>query len=182
MNALFVLLSSEAAGSDGSGWHPMKFDPGTLIWTWAVFGVVVFVISKVAWKPLIAALEARETKIEDGISKAERAEAEAKRAAAETEAKLKEAYVKADQIVEETRARGEKLAKELEVDARGQAEKLLTRARDEIALAKQQAVEEIRVQAVDLALEAASSVLGRAVNQDDHRRLASAAIEQMKRG
>ncbi|MSR47499.1 MAG: ATP synthase F0 subunit B [Planctomycetes bacterium] len=163
-------------------WHPLKFDPGTLFWTWAVFGVVVFVISKFAWKPLIAALEAREKKIEDGILKAERAEAEAKRAAAETEAKLREAFVKADQIVEETRARGEKLAKELESEARSAADKVLQRAREEITLAKQQAVEEMRVLAVDLALEAASSVVGRAMNQDDHRRLAGAAIDQMKRG
>lgn len=163
-------------------WDPLKFDPGTLFWTWAVFGLVVFVISKFAWGPLIAALEAREKKIEEGLSKAERAEAEAKRAAAETEARLKEAYTKADRIVEETRARGEKLAKELEGEARAAADKVLQRAREEIALAKQQAVEEMRVQAVDLALEAASSVLGRSVNQDDNRRLASAAIEQMKRG
>lgn len=163
-------------------WHPLKFDPGTLFWTWAVFGVVVFVLSKVAWKPLIAALEAREKKIEDGLSKAERAEAEAKKAAAETDAKLQEAYAKADRIVADTRARGEQLAKELEVDARSQAEKLLQRARDEIALAKQQAVEEMRVQAVDLAIEAAGAVLGRSVGGDDQRRLAQQAIEQMRRG
>lgn len=163
-------------------WHPLKFDPGTLIWTWAVFGAVVFILSKFAWKPLITALEGREKKIEDGVLKAERAEAEAKRAAAETEARLREAFVKADLIVAETRARGETLAKELESEARAGAEKLLQRAREEITLAKQQAVEEMRVQAVDLALEAASSVLGRAVDQDDHRRLAGAAIDQMKRG
>lgn len=163
-------------------WDPLKFDPGTLFWTWAVFGLVVFVMAKFAWRPLVASLEAREKKIEDGLAKAERAETEAKRAAAETESKLKEAYAKADRIVEETRSRGEQLAKELEADARGQAEKLLARARDEITLAKDQAVEEMRVQAVDLAIEAASAVLGRSVNQDDQRRLAAASIEQMKRG
>lgn len=162
-------------------WHPLKYDPGTLFWTWAVFGLVAFVLSKVAWRPLIAALEAREKKVEEGLGKAEHAEAEAKRAAAETEAKLREAYAKADRIVEETRARGEKLAKELEADARSQADKLLQRAREEIALAKQQAVEEMRVQAVDLAIEAAGTVLGRAVGQDDNRRLASEAIGLMKR-
>ncbi len=162
-------------------WDPLKYDPGTLIWTWVVFGVVVFILSKVAWGPLIRALEAREKAIEDGVSKAERAEAEAKRAAAETEAKLKEAFVKADQIVEETRARGEKLGKELEAEARAQADRLLARAREEITLATQQAVEEMRVQAVDLALDVAGTVLGRNVGQDDNRRLAREAIDLMKR-
>ncbi len=163
-------------------WDPLKYDPGTLFWTWAVFGLVAFILSKVAWRPLIAALETREKKIEEGLGKAERAEVEARRAAAETDAKLKEAYIKADRIVEETRARGEKLSKELEADARAQADKLLVRAREEIALAKQQAMEEMRVLAVDLSIEAAGTVLGRNVGQDDNRRLASEAIALMKRG
>jgi F-type H+-transporting ATPase subunit b len=173
MNVSSLVLLSE--------WDPLKYDPGTLIWTWAVFGVVVFVLAKFAWNPILKSLETREKKMEEGLQRAERAELEAKRAAAETEQKLKDAYAKADRIVEETRARGEKLSRELEAEARAGAEKLLARAREEIALAKDQAVEEMRAQAVDLALEAAGTVLGRAVDQDDNRRLARQAVDLMKR-
>ena len=171
----------ENAASTLLTWNPLEFDPGTLFWTWAVFGGVVFVLAKFVWGPLVKALEAREKKMEDGLLKAERAEAEAKRAAAEAEKKLQEAFVKADQIVEQTRARGEQLAKELEAQARGESEKLLQKARDEITQAKQQAVEELRTQAVDLALEAAGSVLNRNLNQEDNKRLAREAIDLMKR-
>ena len=174
MNASALVLLTE--------WDPLQYDPGTLVWTWAVFGVVVFVLAKFAWNPLLKSLETREKKMEEGLQRAERAELEAKRAAAETEAKLKEAYAKADRIVEETRARGEKLSKELEAEARSGADKLLARAREEIALAKDQAVEEMRAQAVDLALEAAGTVLGKSMDQDDHRRLARQAVDLMKRG
>jgi F-type H+-transporting ATPase subunit b len=163
-------------------WDPLHFDPGTLFWTWMVFGVVVFILAKFAWNPIVKALEAREKKVEEGLHRAERAEAEAKRAAAETEAKLREAYVKADKIVEETRARGEKLGKELEAGARANAEQLVQRARDEISQAKVQALEELRVQAVDLALDVASTVLERNLNQDDNKKLAREAIELMSRG
>ncbi len=163
-------------------WSPFHFDPGTLFWTWVVFAVVVFILAKTAWKPLLKALEERERKMEEGLKRAERAETEARRAAAETEARLQEAYAKADQIVEETRVRGEKLAKELAAEARAQADKLVGRARDEIALAKSQAVEELRVQAVDLALEVAGTVLQRNLNQDDNQRLARQAIDLMQKG
>jgi F-type H+-transporting ATPase subunit b len=163
-------------------WDPLHFDPGTLVWTWAVFGVVVFVLAKFAWNPLVAALEAREKKMEEGILKAERAEAAARRTAAEMDEKLKDAYAKAEKIVEETRARGEQLGKELETQARAQADKLITQAREEIDLAKAQAAEELRTQAVDLALEAAATVLRRNVSQDDNRRLAREAIDLMQRG
>jgi F-type H+-transporting ATPase subunit b len=162
-------------------WSPFHFDPGALFWTWVVFAAVVFILAKAAWKPLLASLEQREQKMKEGVERAERAEAEAKRAAAETETKLREAYAKADRIVEETRARGEKLAKELEADAHAQAEKLLTRAREEIDLAKSQAVEELRVQAVDLALEVAGSVLNRSLTGEDQRRLAREAVDLIGR-
>jgi len=163
-------------------WSPFHFDPGSLFWTWVVFAAVVFILAKTAWRPLLQALEAREKRVEDGLKRAERAEAEAKRAAAETEAKLKEAYAKADRIVEETRARGEQLGKELEAQARTQADKLLQQARAEISLAKSQAAEELRVQAVELALDVAGTVLQRNLGQDDNRRLAREAVDLMKKG
>lgn len=163
-------------------WSPLDFDPGALIWTWLVFAAVVFILAKFAWGPLVKQLEAREKKMADGLERAERAEAEAKRAAAETEKRLGEAYAKADKIVEETRSRGEKLAKELEAQARATADGMVSRAREEIALAKGQALEELRTQAVDLALEVAGTVLDRNLNQDDNKRLAKQAVDLMKPG
>jgi F-type H+-transporting ATPase subunit b len=163
-------------------WNPLEFDPGALVWTWAVFLLVTFILAKTAWGPLIRSLEERQKRMEEGLSRAERAELEAKKAAAETEKRLSEAYVKADQIVAETRARGEKLAKELEAEARATADGLVTRAREEITLAKSQALEELRTQAVDLALEVAGTVLDRNLNQDDNRRLAKQAVDLMKPG
>lgn len=163
-------------------WSPLDFDPGALIWTWIVFAAVVFILAKFAWGPLVKQLEAREQKMADGLARAERAEAEAKRAAAETERHLNDAYAKADRIVEETRARGEKLAKDLEAQARATADGMVARAREEISLAKSQALEELRTEAVDLALEVAGTVLDRNLNQDDNRRLAKQAVDLMKPG
>ena len=178
----FPASLSSAAEEAGGKWSPLQVDPGALLWTWSVFGGVVFILAKFAWGPLVKLLEEREKKMADGLKQAERAEAEAKKAAADTEAKLKDAYAKADQIVEETRARSETLRKELEAQARGEADKLLQRAREEIALAQSQAVEELRVQAVDLALEVAGTVLNRNLTQDDNRRLAREAIDLMDSG
>lgn len=161
-------------------WTPLTYDPGTLIWTWVVFGAVVFLLAKFAWRPLITALEAREKKVADGLEEADRARAEAARISADFEKQVKEARAEAHRIAEQARASAEKLAAEIKVQARDEAERMIERARSEISLAQRQAMEDIRVMAVDLAIEAAGTVLQKSVDKEDNRRIAASVIESLQ--
>ncbi len=161
-------------------WSPLDFDPGTLFWTWIVFSVVVFIVGKAIWKPLLGALEKRETQVAEGLQEAARAREEAARISQEFDAKVKQAQVEAQRIAEEARANAENLGARLESEARERAEKLIERAREEVALAQRQALEEVRTQAVDLAIEAAGAVLKKNVDGEDNRKIASNVIKMVK--
>jgi F-type H+-transporting ATPase subunit b len=165
----------------GDGWSPLSFDPGVLIWTWVVFTFVVFILAKTTWRPLLDALERRENKVAEGLKEAEEAREEARRIAEEFEAKVKAAHVEAQRIADESRASAERLSAELEGEAKERAEQLVDRAKDEINLARRQALEEIRERAVDLAISAAGAVLEKNVDEEDNRRLAANVIQMVSK-
>ena len=162
-------------------WSPLDFDPGTMVWTWVVFGVVVFILAKAAWNPLLDALEKREKQVADGLREAEAARAEAKRLAEDFDAKVKQSHIEAQRIAEEARNAAERMGQELEDAARARAEALISRARDEVALAQRQALEEVREHAVDLAIQAAGAVVSKNLDEDDNRKMAGNVIKMVKK-
>ncbi len=163
-------------------WSPLEFDPGTLFWTWVVFGMVCLILGKFVWKPLIQALEDRERKIQGGLEEAENAREEARKLRVGFEAQVKEARAESRRMADEARVNAGRLAETIEAGARANAEQLVQNARQEITLAKRQAQEELRQTAVDLAIEAASAVLQRNVGGEDNRRIASEVIGSIKGG
>ena len=163
------------------GWSPITFDPGITVWSWVVFGIVAFILAKMAWNPLLAAMERRENQVRDGLEEAELARQEARRITEEFDAKVKAAQADAQRMAEDARQNAEKLAADIETEARERAERLLERAREEISVAQRQAVDEVRQQAVDLSIEAAKAVLKRSVDDEDNRKLASKVIQMVRK-
>ena len=172
-------LASEATEAAGEAAHePNLFsgDLGNMIWTLVVFALVVFVLGKFAWKPILKGLQAREDFIRTSLEEAKADRDKAEDALQGIDAKLQEARTQASGIVEEGRRDADVVRQRIEAEAREESDKMVARAKREIDLATQGAVKEIYAKAETLAIEAATAVIGREVSAEDHQRLIQDAI------
>ncbi len=157
----------------------VKFDPGLMIWTWVTFFIVLSVLATKAWRPMINALEQREQRIREALSKAEKAREESEALNEKVEAQLQVSRKEAQQILADARTAAEKLRAELEADAHKKAKSLLTSAQEQINAEKERALREIRSTVVDLSVSIAGKLIERNISSDDNRRLAEESISQI---
>ncbi len=151
---------------------------GTLIAQLLIFLVMLGVLYRFAWGPLLGILNQRRARIAQGVEATERAMAELAAAEKERQAKLEEARREAQAILDRIAKQGEDLRKELEAKAREQAEALTARARAEIQQERQKAVQDLRSQVADLAVLAAGRIIGESLDLKKHRELIERAIEE----
>jgi F-type H+-transporting ATPase subunit b len=180
--------SDHAAGGHGNAAHgegedTALVDPKILdlaLWTVVVFLVLMFVLSKFAWKPMLAGLQKREENIRSALAAAEAAREEAKQIQASLQKQLANAHDQVRQILDEGRKDAEQL-RETEL-ARTQSEIRAERERlhREIEMQTAQAVQHIWSQAADLATLASAKALGKGITEDGHRRLIDEALAEIK--
>lgn len=179
----FLLAAGEGAGAEAHGEKGFELvgpDLETLIWLWVIFAILFLILRKFAWKPLLAAVEAREKRIADSLAKAEEIQKAAADIAARQEAALAEAQVKAKAVLDDARAQAEDYRKRELERAKVDADAFLDRARKEISLEEARARDSLRREVVDLTLEIASKVLERTVTADDDRRLADRLVGEVQ--
>jgi F-type H+-transporting ATPase subunit b len=150
---------------------------GTLVAELIIFLVTLGILYRLAWGPVLNALEARRKRIQEGVEATERAKQELEAAEREHQATLEEARREAQAILDRIAKQAEDLRKELEAKAREQAEALIVRARAEIQQERQKAVEDLRSQVADLAVMAASRIIGESLDAKKHRELIERAID-----
>jgi F-type H+-transporting ATPase subunit b len=151
------------------------------LWTWIIFGIVFLILRKVAWKPLQEQLEIRANTIRETVDRAEQVKAEAEALLDRHRELMDRAKADAQAILDDGRAAAERAQKDALAQNEVEAKELLARARKEIDLEKRKALAEIRTEAVDLTIMAASQVLARSLDDDDHRRLTGDVIAEMSR-
>ena len=167
----------------GGGWETLfSVDTGLMIWTVATFLVLLFVLGRYAWKPLLGALDAREQGIQASIDEAHRLRDESRELAAQNRAQLAEARREAQAIVAESRDAAERVKREIEDKARVESQAILERARNEIEQQKVAAIEELRRESVELAMGAASKLIGRNLDADADRALVSSYLTALGDG
>ena len=152
-----------------------------LLWTVVVFVLLLIVLTKYAWGPLMTALQEREDRIAKKISDAETAHKTALSKLAEYEKRIAAEKDQAAAIIAEAKKDADKVKEEIQAAAKAEAERMIERAKREIELAQQAAVAEIRDRMVDLAAEMASVVVQREIKSDDHRRYIQEAIGNIEK-
>ena len=167
MLALTLALVQEEHAASG----PLVVNGGLVIWTLVVFGLLLFILKKWAWPPMIAAVEAREKALEEMLAEAERNRAEASQLLAQHEKLLAEGRASAHALLAEARTAAEKERALAMEKTRQEQEELLERARRDITAERERAVMELRREAVDLSLAAASKLIGEELNSDRDRRI-----------
>jgi F-type H+-transporting ATPase subunit b len=151
---------------------------GTLIAQLLIFLVMLGVLYRFAWGPLLKILNERRERIQQGVEATERAKRELEEAEREHQAKLEEARREAQAILDRIAKQGEDLRKELEAKAREQADGLIARARAEIQQEREKAVQDLRSQVADLAVMAAGRIIGESLDAKKHRELIERTIEE----
>jgi F-type H+-transporting ATPase subunit b len=151
---------------------------GTLIAQLVIFLLVLFILYRLAWGPLLRILNERRARIAQGVEATQKALQELEAAEKERQAKLDEARREAQAILDRIAKQGEDLRKELEAKAREQAEGLIAKARAEIEQERQKAVQDLRSQVADLAVLAAGRIIGESLDAKKHRELIERAIEE----
>ena len=164
----------------GGGANPFAGDVGNAIWTVVIFLLVVFVLGKFAWKPILGALQKREDFIRDSLAQAKHEREEAKRHLAEYTAKLDQARAEASSIVDEGRRDAEVLRHKIEENAKKEATAMLDRAKREIGIAKDTAVKEIYTLSAKLATDMASKIIRKELSPHEHERLINDSIGELE--
>jgi F-type H+-transporting ATPase subunit b len=152
------------------------FFSSLIFWEILSFGILLWVLYKYAFPPILETLDMRERKIRESLEQAERHRVEAERRMQEYEAKLTAASREAEAVLIQAKERAQRLLDENEQRLAAEAERVKGEATREIDQERRKAIQEIRSQATDLALLVAEKVVERSLNDADHRRLADEAI------
>jgi F-type H+-transporting ATPase subunit b len=159
--------------------NPLEIKPALAVWTLVVFLLLLFVLGRFAWKPLLAALHSREQHLEHVLLETERARNESEANLAEHRKLMARAADEVRGILEKARKEAEATGEQLIKQAQGEAELAKQRAQRDIASARDQALAEIWEKTADMAVSVAGKVLSKELSDTEHRRLLEVAISEL---
>ena len=169
---MIALLLQEVTGEAATPEiTPFSINPGLIIWTLVVFGILMTVLWKYGWPALLKSVEEREARIAKQLADAERANAEAARLLEEHRQALAKAKSEAQEIVATSKSVAQKEREQLLARTREEQEQLLERARRDIEAEKEKAILALRREAVELSIAAATKLVESNLDSDANRRL-----------
>jgi F-type H+-transporting ATPase subunit b len=172
MTQPFLTLALAAPKQEGhAAAGPLTVEFGLMFWTVIVFVLLLLILRKYAYPALLGAVEARERALEEQIEEAERNRAESEKLLAEHRKLLAEGKTAASALLAEARTGAEKERALAMERTRLEQEQLLERARRDIAAERERAVAELRREAVDISLAAASKLVGERLTSETDRKL-----------
>lgn len=154
-------------------------NPGLIVWTIVTFVLLLVVLRKFAWKPLLKALNDREESVRSTLERADAARAEAERVLEENRRQLALAGEESQKILREGRALGEKLKQEMVDQANQQSRRMVDQARQEIERDKDAALSQLRGEVSALALQVAGKILNETIDDKKHRDLIDESLRHL---
>ena len=152
---------------------------GLTVWTSFVFLALLGILWKYAWGPVLAAVEARESGIQDTLDQAASEREEAGKLLAEHRQQMADARRQAQQLIAESREAGEEVRQDIEEKARVEGQALIERARESIEREKDAALDALRRESVDLALAAAAKLMHESLDEAKDRELVMGYIDDL---
>ncbi len=149
----------------------MDIHPGLMIWTIISFVILLIILKKLAWGPILNALDEREKGIKDSIKSAAEAQEAANRTLDEYKTQLAEARAEAQSIISKSRQDAERVRDDLITKSKDDAQALIEKAGKQIELEKQEAINQIRSEIATMVVDSASKIIGKTLNVEDHKRL-----------
>jgi F-type H+-transporting ATPase subunit b len=159
----------------------LDLNPGLTIWTIVSFIVLVAILSKYAWKPLVQALAEREDKIRSALEQADRARSEAAELLKKNEESIARAEQEYQRMLRESKLLAEKMKEEIVGKARQQAQQELQRATEEIQRNVDSARKELRGEVADLAIKVAEKILDESLDAQKQKKIVDTFLGQLPR-
>ncbi|MCZ7663298.1 MAG: F0F1 ATP synthase subunit B [Thermoleophilia bacterium] len=159
-----------------------EVDPGLFIWSLLTFVLLVLLLYKFAFGPLMNLQRQRQEEIHESIREAERLRDEAHSLLADYKQQLAVARQESDEILERARKVGESTRAEILEDAKAHAERTLDKAREQIERETRRALQEIKGEVAALTLAATEKVTKKTLTEKDHLNLINDAIAEIDLG
>jgi F-type H+-transporting ATPase subunit b len=155
----------------------LSLSPGLMFWTVITFGIAVFVLWRFAFGPLQKIIDDRRASIAESLATAEQTRAEAARLLDEYRETLASVRAEAEEILERSRKAGDTSKAEILDEARRQAQRTVEKAQEQLERDVRVALQELKGQIAGLTLLATEQVVGKSLDDDDHRRLIDEALQ-----
>ena len=178
---IFALLQHAAAETEASAPPPnlLSLNGGLMFWTLVVFLLLFAILGKLVFPKITAAVEAREKALEEAIEGAKRDREAAAKALAEQQQQIEAARNEAQRIIAEARQVGDKVRAQMVEETQGQQQQMLERARREIDAEKQNAIAEMRREAIELAIAGASKVIEKNLDEQSNRKIVESFLSSI---
>jgi len=154
-------------------------NPGLIFWTAVTFVIVLLILKKIAWGPILTALEEREKGIQSSIDRAHKAKDEAEAILQKNRALLSKADAESDRIIREGKDYAEKLRADLTEKAQAEAKKMIATAKEEIEQEKRRALDVLRNEVADLAVKGAEKIIKTALDADMQKKIVNTMIQDL---
>ena len=182
--SLTVLAGVAQAAAEGEhavqeGSPLLRFDPGVGIWALIVFVLLLLILKKYAWAPILNALDARETAVRESLEQAERIQTENARLAVEQSRLMAEARAEANAVIQSARESGEALKKGLEQAAQDEKRRIIASATQEIEAQTRAAVAELRKTTAELSIGIAGKLIRQNLDDTKNRALVDQLIQEV---
>jgi len=159
--------------------HQFGVDWSNFIAQVILFAIVYFVLKRFAFKPVIAMLEERRRRIEEGQINAENIKRQLAEAQAKYEEILAKANVEAQRLIEEVRAGGDRLAEQKRQEAIAAAEQITLKAQEAMALERERIMAELKQELGRLVVDTTVRVTGKVLTPQDHQRINEETVRQI---
>jgi F-type H+-transporting ATPase subunit b len=174
INLLIILLSG---GEEVGG--PLDVNYGLVLWTAVTFLILLFLLKKYAWKPILTSLTEREKFIKESLDKADVAQKDAERLLAENRVNLSKAEEESQKIIEQGRQYAEVLKERILAESKDEAKKMITEATIEIERKNKEAFSKLKEQIADIAVQAAEKIIRENLDKDKQLKIVSSYINDL---
>jgi F-type H+-transporting ATPase subunit b len=157
----------------------LGFDFAKFAWQVVNFLILLFILKKLGYNPVLQMLDERKKSIEDAINNAEVAKTEAEKMRKEYETRLAEAKQEVQDILAQATKLGEETKNDIVTNAQSEASRAIQKAQEEIGREKDRAIADLRDEVATLAILAAGKVLGKAITIEDHEKMVKEFVTEV---
>jgi len=172
--AALVFASGEAGG-------PLDVNPGLIIWTTVTFIILLYLLKKFAWKPILNSLNERETFIKDSLEKAENAQQEAEELLKQNQENLAKAEEEAQKVINQGREYAETLKSQILEESKKEAKKMIEDASAEIEQKNKEAFNNLKSEIADIAVNSAEKILRENLDAEKQKKLVEKYIQDISK-
>ncbi|MCH9028709.1 MAG: F0F1 ATP synthase subunit B [Bacteroidetes bacterium] len=174
------LIIGVLASGDGGG-TLLDVNPGLIFWTAITFIILVLVLKRVAWKPILTALDNRAKGIEDSLNRAEQAKEEAQKILEENQATLSKAEEESKKIIDQSRIYADNLKEQMLKESKDQQQKIIEDASAEIERKKNAAFEELKNQIAEISVNAAEKIMKENIDANKNKQIVNKYLSEINK-